>query len=120
MQYRWSRLFLAMAFCLVPVIASQAQSTQAPAAPAPSSPATAPAATRLTPEERNAALKSLQATRDAFLQSIAGLSEKQWKFKSGPDRWSVAEVSEHITVAETSIFGLVQGRIMQGPPTPDK
>jgi hypothetical protein len=80
----------------------------------------APAATPLTPAEREAALKSLQASRDGFLKSIDGLSEKQWKFKPAPDRWSVAEVSEHIAVAESSIFGLVQKQIMMTPPNPEK
>jgi hypothetical protein len=82
------------------------------AAPAPS--------TTLTPAEREAALKNLQATHDAFLKSIAGLSEKQWKFKPAPDRWSVAEVAEHITVSEGMIFGMVQGKVMAGPATPEK
>jgi hypothetical protein len=80
----------------------------------------APAPTTLTPEEREAALQSLQATHDAFLQSIAGLSEKQWRFKPAPDRWSVAEVSEHIAVSESAIFGMVQSKIMTSPATPDK
>jgi hypothetical protein len=71
-------------------------------------------------QERDKALASLQATHDKFLQSISGLSEKQWKFKPGPDRWSIAEVSEHITIAESGIFGLVQQKIMQSPATPEK
>jgi DinB superfamily len=74
----------------------------------------------LTAEERETALKSLQATHDAFLQSIAGLSEKQWKFKPAPDRWSVAEVAEHIAVSESTIFGMVQSKIMTSPAEPDK
>jgi DinB superfamily len=74
----------------------------------------------LTPEERAAALKSLQATHDAFLQSISGLSEKQWRFKPAPDRWSIAEVSEHIAVSEGMILQLVQSKIMTGPATPEK
>ncbi len=79
-----------------------------------------PAPTTLSPEEREAALKSLQATHDAFLKSIAGLSEQQWRFKPAPDRWSVSEVSEHITVAESSIFGLVQSKFMTSPADPAK
>jgi hypothetical protein len=79
----------------------------------------ASAPTSLTSEEREVALKNLQATRDAFLKSIAGLSEKQWRFKPAPDRWSVAEVSEHITVAESSIFSLVQ-KITSSPADPSK
>ncbi len=82
--------------------------------------AATPASATLTPEEREVALKSLQGTHDAFLKSIAGLSEKQWRFKPAPDRWSVAEVSEHIAVAESSIFGLVQSKFMTSPATPEK
>src|ERR1700756_2443096 len=71
--------------------------------------------TTLTAEEREAALKHLQATHDAFLQSISGLSEKQWKFKPAPDRWSVAEVAEHITLTEGMILGMVQKQVMTSP-----
>ena len=79
-----------------------------------------PAPTPLTPQEREAALKSFQETRDNFLKSIAGLSQKQWTFKPAPDRWSVAEVSEHITVSESGIFGLVQKQIMTSAAAPEK
>src|SRR5579863_8984277 len=73
----------------------------------------------LSPEERESALKSFQTTRDNFLRSIAGLSQKQWNFKPAPDRWSVAEVAEHITVSESSLFGLVQ-KLMISPAAPEK
>jgi hypothetical protein len=79
-----------------------------------------PAQTTLTAGEREVALKSLEATRDAFLQSIAGLSEKQWRFKPGPDRWSVAEVSEHIAVSESALFSMVRDKIMTSPADPSK
>jgi uncharacterized damage-inducible protein DinB len=74
----------------------------------------------LTPAEREAALKSLQATHDQFLRSIAGLTDKQWTFKPAPDRWSVAEVAEHITISESTILGLIQQRLMTSPATPEK
>ena len=57
------------------------------------------ASTTLTPEERDFALKQFETTRDNFLNSISGLSQKQWTFKPAPDRWSVGEVAEHITVS---------------------
>jgi len=76
--------------------------------------------TTLTAEEREAALKHLQTTHDAFLQSISGLSEKQWRFKPAPDRWSVAEVAEHITITESTIFGMIQKQVMASPAAPDK
>jgi uncharacterized damage-inducible protein DinB len=82
---------------------------------------TAPAAsTTLTPEEREFALKQFEATRDNFLKSISGLSQKQWTFKPAPDRWSVAEVSEHIAVAESMIMGLIQKQILTSPAAPEK
>jgi uncharacterized damage-inducible protein DinB len=77
------------------------------------------APTTLTPEERAAALQQFQTTRDNFLKLIAGLSQKQWTFKPAPDRWSVAEVAEHIAISESTIFGLVQ-RTMQSPAAPEK
>jgi hypothetical protein len=82
--------------------------------------AATPAPAPLSAEERDSALKSLQATHDAFLQSIAGLSEKQWRFKPAPDRWSVAEVSEHIAVSESMLFGMIQSKIMTSPADPSK
>jgi uncharacterized damage-inducible protein DinB len=74
----------------------------------------------LTAPERELAVKELQRTHDKFLQSIAGLSQQQWTFKPAPDRWSVAEVAEHIAVAESAIFGLVQKQLMTSPATPEK
>jgi DinB family protein len=76
--------------------------------------------TTLTAEERAFALQQFQTTRDNFLKSIAGLSQKQWTFKAAPDRWSVAEVAEHITVSESTLLGLVQQRVMQSPAAPEK
>jgi hypothetical protein len=83
---------------------------------------TAPSAasTPLTPQERDYALKQFETTRDNFLKSISGLSQKQWTFKPAPDRWSVAEVAEHITVSESTLGGLVQQRLMQSPAAPEK
>jgi hypothetical protein len=105
--------FLAL-LCLVLALAS-ASLAQTAAAPAP-----APTPAPLTADERDAALKNLQATHDAFLKSISGLSEKQWRFKPAPDRWSVAEVSEHIAIAESLIFGVVQKQVMMSPIDPAK
>ncbi len=107
MKFALSPLLSLVAFCLIGIGFSVAQTAT-------------PASTTITSEERDAALKSLQATHDAFLASIAGLSEKQWRFKPAPDRWSAAEVSEHIAVAESSIFGIVRQKFMAGPAMPEK
>ena len=72
----------------------------------------------LTQQERDALGKHLDQTRQAFLASIAGLSDAQWTFKAAPDRWSIAEVAEHIAVSETTIRELVTGQVMKGPAVP--
>jgi hypothetical protein len=72
----------------------------------------------LTQTERDSLTKHLQQTRQAFLDSISGLSEAQWTFKAGPDRWSIAEVAEHIAVSETTILRLVTDQVMKGPAVP--
>lgn len=105
MQLRKTAAILSVTFCLA------LGSALAQNAPTPS--------TTLTAQEREFALQQFQTTRDNFLKSISGLSQKQWTFKPAPDRWSIAEVAEHITVSETTIFGLVQ-RSMQSPIAPEK
>ncbi len=77
-------------------------------------------AATLTSDERKEAIKHLEETRKNFLDSVKDLSEVQWKFKAAPDRWSVAEVAEHIAVSEETLMGLVAERIMKSPATPEK
>ena len=76
------------------------------------------AAQPLTQQDRDTLLKHLDQTRQAFLASIAGVSEAQWKFKAGPDRWSIAEVAEHIAISESTILQLVTDRVLKSPATP--
>lgn len=45
-------------------------------------------------------------------ETTASLTAEQWNFKSAPDRWSVAEVLEHITVAEAWIFDVVSEQLV--------
>jgi uncharacterized damage-inducible protein DinB len=99
--------------CAMTVLCLLASSAFAQAAPQS-------AAAPLTSQEREAALKQFAATRDNFLKSIAGLSQAQWTFKPAPERWSVAEVAEHITVSESTLLGLVQKQIMTSAAAPEK
>jgi uncharacterized damage-inducible protein DinB len=69
----------------------------------------------LTVAERQTLMRHLQQTREAFLESIAGLSDAQWTFKSGADRWSIAEVAEHIAISETSILHVVTDDVLSAP-----
>jgi hypothetical protein len=72
-----------------------------------------------TQAEKDRALKYLETTKQGVLDATAGLSEAQWKFKSAPDRWSVAEVTEHIAAAEDLLRNMVVNTVMQAPARPD-
>jgi hypothetical protein len=73
-------------------------------------------AQNITAEEREKAVKYLEKTRAGVLEATKGLSEAQWNFKPGPDRWSVAEVTEHIAAAEDFLMDNVRDKIMKAPP----
>jgi hypothetical protein len=69
----------------------------------------------VTNAERKAAVKYLKNTKKMFLNSVKGLSEAQMNWKPAPERWSVVEVAEHITLAESFLFDLINGQIMKTP-----
>jgi hypothetical protein len=72
----------------------------------------------VTKADRDMLVDHLKRTEAAFLKSIDGVSDAQWTWKSAPDRWSVAETSEHITKAEDLLRSTVEG-MMKAPAAPD-
>ena len=69
----------------------------------------------LEKSDRERTLSELHASRKQFLDAITGLSQAQWTYKAGPDRWSIAEVAEHIIAAEDYIGNLATKQIMTAP-----
>jgi len=65
--------------------------------------------------DRQKAYAYLDETRVAFLKSVEGLTDAQWKFKAGADRWSIAEVAEHIALSESLILGMIEGQVLKAP-----
>lgn len=65
--------------------------------------------------ERDFAMSHLHMSRKLFLDSIEGLSPAQLNFKPSPERWSIAECAEHITLSEDLIFGLASVQVMKTP-----
>jgi hypothetical protein len=74
----------------------------------------------LSQKEREEGVAELEGSRKAFLDATNGLSEAQWNFKPGPDRWSIAECAEHIGVTETFILNLITEQALKGPAEPEK
>jgi len=70
-------------------------------------------------EDRATGLTHLEMTRAGVVDAAKGLSDAQLNFKPAPDKWSVAQVLEHIASAEDMLFGLVEGQAMKAPPRAD-
>jgi len=71
----------------------------------------------LSQKDRDFAMSYLHATRKQVLDAVDGLTEAQWMFKQADDRWSVAQVLEHIVVTERALLGMVQ-KTASGPASP--
>ena len=80
--------------------------------------ADAPNDATLSKQDRELAVKYLKETQKGFLDSVKGLSNEQWNFKPAPERWSVAEVSEHIALAEDFLSKMVTDQILKSPEIP--
>jgi hypothetical protein len=65
--------------------------------------------------ERDRALQYLESTKKGVVDATKGLSDAQWNFKSAPDRWSIAEVVEHLAAAEDMLRGMDQEQVMKSP-----
>jgi uncharacterized damage-inducible protein DinB len=69
----------------------------------------------LTDMERSEALAIHDQTERDFLASIEGLSQAQWTFRPGPNRWSVQETAEHIVLVEAFLAPALQQTLAQEP-----
>lgn len=72
----------------------------------------------LTQADRDKAMKYLETTRQGVVDATHGLSAAQWNFKAAPDKWSIAEVTEHIAAAEDYLRGMVVEKVMVAPARP--
>lgn len=72
----------------------------------------------VSPADKDRALQYLESTKKGVLEATKGLSDAQWNFKAAPDRWSVAEVMEHLAAAEDMLRGMTQEQVMKSPAVP--
>ena len=68
--------------------------------------------------DKERALQYLESTKKGVLDATKGLSDAQWNFKPAPDRWSVAEVMEHLAAAEDMLRGMTEEQVMKTPAVP--
>jgi hypothetical protein len=70
-------------------------------------------------DERSFVVGELAASVARLVEVVNGLTSAQVNFRTGPDRWSIAEVLEHLVVWESFMLGAVQGAL-EGLAEPEK
>lgn len=68
----------------------------------------------LTADERKLVIDMLEANSKRFLTDIENISDAQWNYKPSAGAWSVAEVSEHITLSDGLLLAIAQ-RSLKSP-----
>ena len=63
--------------------------------------------------ERQAVIDALRSSEVRLLELVHGLADTQWRFREAPERWSIAEIVEHLILQEQFIRGAVQ-RLLEG------
>ena len=69
----------------------------------------------MTQQEHDQVIQLLKDSRTEFVQAVTNLSDEQWKWKPAPNRWSVAEVSEHILLGDGMLFAKMQEALASAP-----
>ena len=65
--------------------------------------------------EREKAARYLVETRKGVEDAVKNLNEAQWRYNQAADRWSVADIVEHLAVRE-DILKVVFAKLPDGPP----
>jgi hypothetical protein len=73
---------------------------------------------QLAPADLEQGRLYFQQSRDYLVGATANLSDAQWKFKPAPDRWSIAEILEHMAMTQDLILGPMWAELAQAPPPP--
>jgi DinB superfamily len=77
--------------------------------------------TALQATDIDLALEYFDQTRRRVLEVTTGLSGAQWRFKPAPDRWSIAEILEHMVIVQERVLGPIREQLAQAPaPPPDR
>jgi len=68
----------------------------------------------LTAAEVDRCRSYVKETGEAVLRATVGLSPAQWDFKA-TDRWSIAEILEHMVVVQEMVLGPIREQLAQAP-----
>jgi len=65
--------------------------------------------------ERQKVVDQFIASEKHLLGLVEGLSPAQWGFQTAPDRWSIAQIVEHVMAVEARITGAMKKMTAQAP-----
>jgi hypothetical protein len=71
--------------------------------------------TTLTSAELEQCRRYVEQTGNGVIAATNGLSDAQWNFKPAPDRWSVAEILEHMVFIQELVLGPIGQQLAQAP-----
>lgn len=69
----------------------------------------------LTQAELEQCRRYVEQTGNGVTAVTRGLSEEQWTFKAGPERWSIAEIVEHIILVQELVLESVREKLAAAP-----
>ena len=69
--------------------------------------------------ERQLVPDQLASSEARLLELVNGLTPQQWNFRETPDRWSIAEIVEHLILFENFILQTI-AKVLKAPPEPGK
>jgi hypothetical protein len=69
----------------------------------------------MTQAEREHVVAHLEMTQSWLTGEVSSLSAAQLTFRPGPDRWTVAEVVQHLVVSEPNYWKLLHDALKQPP-----
>ncbi len=66
-------------------------------------------------ERGDSASAHLEMTQSWMITEVASLSSAQFNFRPTPDRWNIAEVVQHVAIAEPNYWKLLNDGLKQPP-----
>ena len=69
--------------------------------------------------ERQLVVDQFNSSEARLQELVKGLTPAQWVFRETPERWSIAEVIEHLIAVESRITRRI-AKILEGPGEPEK
>jgi hypothetical protein len=74
----------------------------------------------MNPQERQTVLDQFTSGEARFLALADGLTPEQWHFRQSPERWSIAEIFEHVILVERRVLAGIQKHLASGEPPADR